>query len=1228
MSKFELLKSLLSQRIFLLDGAMGTMVQSFRLRENDFRGERFASHPKDLKGNNDILVLTKPEIIEKIHYLYLEAGADIIETNTFNANKISQKDYGTENLVYEINYKAVEIAKKTAKVFTEMNPTKPRFVALSIGPTNKTLSISPDVTNPAYRSITFDELVDAYYEQIKGGVDAGADILLVETVFDTLNAKAAIYAIEEYFDNTEQEHLPVIISGTIVDQSGRTLSGQTVEAFYISISHTKNLLAVGLNCALGAKQIRPFLEELSRVAETYVSVYPNAGLPNEFGEYDETPESMSRSLEEFAELGLVNIIGGCCGTTPSHIESFEKIAEKFPPRKIPTRPKYLRLSGLEPLVFTPEINFVNIGERTNISGSRQFAKYITNGEYLKALEIAREQVQNGAQILDINMDEGLLDSAKAIVEFLNLIAADPEIARIPIMLDSSKWNVIESGLKCLQGKGIVNSISLKDGEEEFIRRAKRTLRYGAAVVVMAFDEQGQAVTYEDKIRICQRAYTILVEKVGFPPQDIIFDPNILTIGTGIEEHNTYAVAYIESVRWIKQNLPYARVSGGVSNLSFAFRGNDVVRRAIHSVFLYYAIQAGMDMGIVNPGQLDVYEEIDEQLRQLVENLIFNKTEDATEKLLEYAERFKFSKVSTEQNIEEWRKEPLEHRLKYALVNGINNYLQEDLNEALQKYENPLEIIERPLMDGMNEVGNLFGSGKMFLPQVVKSARVMKQAVAYLEPYIKSKMSKSGNQKTKGKILLATVKGDVHDIGKNIVGLVLSCNNFDIIDLGVMVPAQKIIEQACTNRVDIIGLSGLITPSLDEMVYVAAEMERNKLNIPLLIGGATTSRVHTAVKIAPMYSRPVIWVRDASLSVSVVSSLLNKEVNKSYAEKIEKEYEEIRQNYLNRKELGLIPFEKAKENKYRFDIDKANIVKPKFLGTKHLINFELSEIRRYINWTEFFLAWEMKARFPSIFEHPEYGSEAKRLYDDANHLLDDIIKAKSIKANGAFGIFPANSIGEDIEIYSDERKKGIYGTLHFLRQQTKKTDGTPNLSLADFICPSTNNLIDYIGLFIVTAGIGVEEQEKKFKSEHDDYRAILIKILADRLAEAFAELLHQLVREEFWGYEENQKLTEEDLLKGKYRGIRPAPGYPALPDHTEKTTIFELLNRENKLGVTLSETLMMIPTASVCGIYFAHPESRYFPVGKIDKDQVLDYKQRKGMSLEEVEKWLSPILSYK
>ncbi len=1225
MNKTELLNKLLNERILLLDGAMGTMIQSYRLSEEDFRANKFADHPLNLKGNNDILNLTQPHIIEEIHRNYLLSGADIIETNTFNANKISQKDYLTQDLVYEINFEAARIARKVADEFTTKEPDKPRFVALSVGPTNKTLTLSPDVNNPAYRAITFDELVDAYETQIRGGVDGGVDIILIETVFDTLNAKAAIFAAHNVFSKMGIDPLPIIVSGTIVDASGRTLSGQTVEAFWISISHAENLLAVGLNCALGAKQIKPFLEELSNIATTNVCVYPNAGLPNAMGEYDDSPESMASQIEEFAKNGWVNIVGGCCGTTPEHIRQFSKVIQNLPPRK-PAKPKpYLALSGLDSLVITPESNFINIGERTNVAGSRKFAKLILAGEFESALEIAREQVANGAQMIDINLDEALLDSEKAMATYLNYIATEPDIARVPIMVDSSKWSVIVTALKHIQGKGIVNSISLKDGEEAFIEKAKFIRQFGFAVIVMAFDEDGQAVTYERKIQICKRAYEILTQKVGFPPQDIIFDPNILTIGTGIEEHNNYALAFIEATRWIKENLQHSKVSGGISNLSFAFRGNEPIRRAMHSVFLYHAIRAGLDMGIVNPGQLDVYEEIEPELRNLIEDLIFNRRQDATERLLQYAEKVKDKKAQKQEQTLEWRSKAVEERLKYSLINGINTFLEEDLIEALAKYPDPLEIIEKPLMEGMNEVGDLFGSGKMFLPQVVKSARVMKQAVSFLEPHIQQSLKKNSSTAQKnGKILLATVKGDVHDIGKNIVGVVLSCNNFEIIDLGVMVPAQKIIEEAKKNNVDCIGLSGLITPSLDEMVHVARELEQHRLQVPLLIGGATTSRTHTAVKIAPIYSQPVIHVLDASKSVPVVKNLLDNSTKKDFIEKIRKEYDEIRTNYLAKK-TPLLSFEEAKKNKYVFDPRTAQIVKPRFLGTKHFEDFDLNEIRRFINWSEFFLAWELKGKYPAIFEHPKYGNEAKKLFDDANSLLDKIIEENRFKAKAAFGILPANSIGEDIEVYGNENRNSILTVFCFLRQQSKK-ENARNYCISDFVSPKSSNITDYIGFFVVTI-FGADEIANELKAKKDEFNSIMVKIIADRLAEAFAELLHFLVRTKFWGYEKEKKSIEE-LLSGKYRGIRPAPGYPICPDHTEKKKIFEILDAEQKLGISLTETYLMLPASSVCGFYFAHPKAHYFPVGKIDRDQLLDYKQRKGISTEEAERWLAPILSYK
>ncbi len=1229
MDKINKIKKILEKRIMILDGAMGTMIQNQNLNEEDFRGERFKDHPYDLMGNNDILSITQPEIIKNIHREYFNAGADIVETNTFNGTSISQADYHTEEYVYEINYRAAKIAREVADEFNGTEKDKPRFVAGALGPTNKTLSLSPDVNNPGYRAVTFDQMMNAYYESAKALVEGGADILMIETIFDTLNAKSAIYAVDKVCAEKGID-LPIMISGTIIDQSGRTLSGQTTEAFWISISHTKNLLSVGLNCSLGAKQMRPFVEELSNIANVYLSVYPNAGLPNEMGNYDETPDITSNVLEDFSESGFINLVGGCCGTTPEHIKEISDKIKKYPPRKIKQTEPYLRLSGLEPLVVRPESNFINIGERTNVAGSKKFARLIKEEKYEEALSVARHQVEGGAQVIDINMDEGMIDSETAMTKFLNLIASEPDIAKLPIMLDSSKWSVINAGLKCLQGKGIVNSISLKEGEEEFINHAKEVLRFGAAVIVMAFDEKGQADTYERKISVCERAYKILTEQVGFAPQDIIFDPNILTVATGMEEHNNYAVNYIEATKWIKQNLPLAKVSGGVSNLSFSFRGNNVVREAIHSAFLYHAVKAGMDMGIVNAGQLEVYEEIPKDLLTLVEDVIFNRNNEATEKLIQFAETVK-GKDKKDVVKKEWRNSSVEERIKYSLVKGIVDFIEQDTEEARQKYPKPIDVIEGPLMDGMSVVGDLFGSGKMFLPQVVKSARVMKKSVAYLTPYIEEEKQNVGDTAGAGKVLLATVKGDVHDIGKNIVGVVLSCNSYNVIDLGVMVSADKILQTAIEEEVDIIGLSGLITPSLDEMVHVAKEMERRGFKTPLLIGGATTSRIHTAVKICQNYSGTTIHVLDASKSVPVVSSLLNKDekVNKEFTDNFKKEYTELRENYLTkRKEKILISLEEARNNKLKIDWNSCNTVKPKFTGVQTFKDFPLSEIKKYIDWTPFFLTWEMKGRYPHIFENEKYGKEAKKLFNDANKLLDEIISDKLLTANGVFGIFPSNSVNaDDIEIYSDDERKGAAVTLHSLRQQNKKSGGEPNLALADFIAPKETQVKDYIGAFAVTTGIGLENIVERFEEEHDDYSSILAKAVADRLAEAFAELLHEKVRKEYWGYSGKENLTNEERIKEKYIGIRPAPGYPAQPDHTEKPIIFDLLNVTENTGITLTESLAMFPAASVCGLYFSHPESKYFNVGKLGKDQILDYHRRKGMSVKEIEKWLGSNLNY-
>ena len=1227
-NKLEQLRNILRERILVLDGAMGTMIQQRKLQEEDFRGERFKNHPSDLKGDNDLLSITQPEIIKEIHSAYLQAGADIIETNTFNSTSIAQADYKLEDLVYELNYNAAKIAKETAEKFTKKDPAKPRFVAGALGPTNKTASLSPDVNDPGYRAVTFDQLVDSYHEQIRGLIDGGADILLIETVFDTLNCKTAIYAISDYCEKNNLQ-IPIMISGTIVDLSGRTLSGQTTEAFWISIAHTKNLLSVGLNCSFGARQMRPFIEELSKIANCFVSIYPNAGLPNEMGEYDETAKVTSSILKEFAENNFYNIVGGCCGTTPDHIKAIANMAADFKPRVIPVIEPYLRLSGLEPLVIRPETNFVNIGERTNITGSKKFEKLILSGDYEGALAVARSQVEGGAQVLDVNMDEGLIDSEEAMRKFLNLLQAEPDIAKLPIMIDSSKWSVIESGLKCLQGKSIVNSISLKEGEEVFKDHARKILNFGAAVIVMAFDEKGQGDSLQRRTEICKRAYKILTEEIGFAPQDVIFDPNILTVGTGIEEHNNYAVDYIETVRWIKQNLPLAKVSGGVSNISFSFRGNNVVREAMHSAFLYHAIKAGMDMGIVNAGQLEVYEEIPKDLLVLIEDVLFNRRNDSTERLVEFAESVKQKEKGIVKE-DEWRKESVHERLKHALIKGIVDFIEEDTEEARCQFKKPIDVIEGPLMEGMNVVGDLFGAGKMFLPQVVKSARVMKKAVAYLIPYIEQEKIDSNDTRQAGKVLMATVKGDVHDIGKNIVGVVLGCNNYSVIDLGVMVSAEKILQTAIDEKVDVIGVSGLITPSLDEMVHIAKEMERRGFKLPLLIGGATTSRIHTAVKIAPNYSGTTVHVLDASRSVPVVSNLINPDLNikSNFETETKKEYQRIREDHQKKRAAkSFISLEEARKNKLKIDWSKEEIFKPMKSGITVLKNFSLETLRNYIDWTPFFLTWELKGKYPSIFENEKYGQESKKLFQDANKLLDEIVSKNLFTAHGVAGIFPANSAGDDIEIYSDETRTGVKTVLHTLRSQADKSDNVPNLALADFVAPKDSGKLDYVGAFAVTTGHGVDELVKKYETDHDDYNAIMVKALADRLAEAFAELLHELVRQNYWGYSHDEKLSQEDLIKESYTGIRPAPGYPAQPDHTEKLVIFDLLEVEKNTLIKLTESLAMYPAASVSGLYFAHREAKYFNVGKIGKDQVLDYHKRKGMSLEEVERWLSPILNY-
>jgi 5-methyltetrahydrofolate--homocysteine methyltransferase len=1217
------IKKDLQKRVLVIDGAMGTMIQRYKLQEADYRGERFKHWESDLKGNNDLLVLTQPNIIKEIHKQYILAGADIIETNTFNAQKISLADYHMESLAYEINFEAAKIARKAVK---EIN-REDVYIAGAIGPTNRTLSISPDVNNPGYRAIKWDELVNAYIEQVNGLIDGGVNLLLVETIFDTLNAKAALFAIQSVFEHKNIE-IPIMISGTITDASGRTLSGQTVEAFLNSVSHL-NLLSIGLNCALGAKDMRPYLKELSEKAPFYISAYPNAGLPNQFGEYDETPHHMACQIHDFLESGFVNIVGGCCGTTPEHIKHIAEHARKAKPRVIPKIEPYLRLSGLEALTLRPESNFMNIGERTNVTGSKKFARLILEGKYSEALSVAREQVEGGAQVIDICMDEGMLDAVEAMTTFLNLIAAEPDISRVPIMIDSSKFYVIEAGLKCIQGKGIVNSISLKEGEEEFIRQAKIVKKYGAAAVVMAFDEKGQADTLQRRIEICKRAYDILVNKVNFPPQDIIFDPNIFPVATGMEEHRRNAVDFFEATRWIKQNLPLAKVSGGVSNVSFSFRGNDYVREAIHSAFLYHGIKAGMDMGIVNPSQLQIYDNIDKELLQLVEDVLLDRKDDATEKLISYAEKIKSEKSNTKEKEDKntWRNNSLQERITHSLVKGIDEFVEADMQEALKAYATPLEIIEGPLMAGMNVVGDLFGSGKMFLPQVVKSARVMKKAVAYLQPYIEASKSKDKPSHS-GKILLATVKGDVHDIGKNIVAVVLGCNNYEVIDLGVMVPAEKILEIARKENVDIIGLSGLITPSLDEMVHVAKEMERQNFNIPLLIGGATTSKVHTAVKVEPNYTKgPVVHVLDASRSVPVVGSLLSKE-KEQFILVIGEEYAKMREHYSKHKDAKkYISIAEARKNKFKIEWNKNDVVTPKFLGIKVFDDIELSILKNYIDWTPFFQTWELAGKFPNILEDEVVGVEAKKLYHDASEMLNKIIREKWLTTKAVIGLFPANSVNDDdIEIYANEDRTQVIAVNHNLRQQTHKSEAANNMCLSDFIAPKESGIKDYMGAFVVTAGIGIEKWIEKFEKEHDDYSSIMIKALADRLAEALAEYMHEQVRKKYWAYASNENLDNESLIKEEYIGIRPAPGYPACPDHTEKITLFNLLNA-NQIGVSLTESLAMYPASSVSGWYFAHPQAKYFGLGKIEKDQVEDIAKRKNKSIEEMEKWLSPILNY-
>ncbi|MBC6699877.1 methionine synthase [Hymenobacter sp. BT190] len=1218
------LHDILRQRVLILDGAMGTMIQRHTLTEEDFRGTRFADHPKPLRGNNDLLSLTRPDIIRGIHDEYFAAGADMVETNTFSGTTIAQADYALEHIVYELNYESARLARESADAFTALTPDKPRFVAGAVGPTNRTASLSPDVNRPGFRAVTFDELATAYLEQVRGLVDGGSDALLIETIFDTLNAKAALYAVQKFFDEGGKV-VPVMISGTITDASGRTLSGQTVEAFWNSIRHLP-LLSVGLNCALGADQLKVYIKELSRIADVHISAYPNAGLPNAFGGYDESAQEFAGVVEGYLADGLVTVVGGCCGTTPQHIGELARLAEKYAPRTLPEVPKATRLSGLEPFGVYPDSLFVNVGERCNVTGSRAFARLIRTGNYEQALQVARDQVEGGAQVIDVNMDEGMLDSEQAMTTFLNLIASEPEISRVPVMIDSSKWSVLEAGLKCVQGKSIVNSISLKEGEDVFRQRARTVRQYGAAVVVMAFDENGQADNYEKRIEICRRSYDILVNEVGFPAEDIIFDPNILTVGTGMEEHRNYALDFIEAVRWIKANLPGALTSGGVSNISFSFRGNDVVREAMHSAFLYHAIRAGLDMGIVNPSQLAVYDEVPQDLLELVEDVLLNRRPDATERLVDFADTVK-QKDKVEVVADAWRSLPVKERLQHALVKGITEFIDQDTEEVRQLVNRPLEVIEGPLMAGMNVVGDLFGAGKMFLPQVVKSARVMKKAVAYLEPYLLAD-KQSGDRQTAGKILLATVKGDVHDIGKNIVGVVLACNNFDIVDLGVMVPLERILDEAQKQQVDVIGLSGLITPSLDEMVYVAQEMEKRGLKTPLLIGGATTSRLHAAVKIAPNYSGPIVHVNDASRSVGVAAALLGS-ADAEYARTVREEYRQLREDYAGRqREKNYLTIEAARENGFKADWKTTPIVKPTFLGTKALEDYDLAELAEYIDWTPFFQTWELKGRYPRILEDPNVGEAATQLFNDAQKMLRQIIDEKLLTARAVIGFWPANTVGHDtVQVFTDDTRQAVATEFFTLRQQSEKAEGVPNLAFSDFVAPLETGRQDYIGGFAVTAGIGIEKHLERFEAEHDDYSSILMKALADRLAEAFAERLHQRVREEFWGYDPAENLSNEDLIQEKYKGVRPAPGYPGCPDHTEKITLFNLLDAETATGIRLTENLAMYPASSVSGLYYAHPDSRYFGLGRIGQDQVADMAQRKHMPLPELERWLMPNLNY-
>ncbi len=1224
--RVDLLRTLLKERILVLDGAMGTMIQQYDLKEDDFRGGRYADHPTSLKGDNDLLSVTQPDVIEAIHRAYVTAGADIIETNTFSANSISQADYGMESVVREMNLASARLARRVVDDSTATDGARVVFVAGSIGPTNRTASISPDVNDPAFRNITFDQLAAAYYEQVDALVEGGVDILLVETIFDTLNAKAAIYAIRNLLHDRAAD-IPIVISGTITDASGRTLSGQTTEAFWYSICHS-DPLAVGLNCALGAAELRPHIEELSALADAYVSCHPNAGLPDQFGEYRQSPDQMAEILGEFAEAGFLNLVGGCCGTTPDHTAALAAAVAGVAPRMIPAIEPRLRLSGLEPLVFRPDTLFVNIGERTNVTGSRRFAELIQREDYETGLEVARQQVENGAQMIDVNMDEGLLDSKAAMVRFLNLVATEPDISKVPIVIDSSAWDVIEAGLKCIQGKGVVNSISLKEGEAAFIEHARRVRQYGAAVIVMAFDEIGQADTVERKVEICSRAYRILTDQVGFPPQDIILDPNIFAVATGIEEHNQYAMAYLDAVAVIKETLPYACVSGGVSNLSFAFRGNSTVREAMHSAFLYHAVNAGMDMGIVNAGQLTVYDDIPQELLIAVEDVLFDRRPDATEHLTRLANTLSGT-VSKQQPELQWRTEPVDKRLVHALVNGIVDFIEEDIDEARRQSERPIQVIEGPLMDGMNAVGDLFGSGKMFLPQVVKSARVMKKAVAFLVPFIERGQSTVRLQDAPaGRLVLATVRGDVHDIGKNIVSVVLGCNGYEIIDLGVMVPASRILEAAQQEQADAIGLSALITPSLDEMVHVAKELERRKLEIPLLIGGATTSRLHTAVKIAPHYSGPTIHVSDASRSVGVLSKLLRPGERDRYVDEVRDQYTALRESHGDlASERRCISLQEARRRRFDLDWKRYDPPRPRQLGVQVFSNVPIDSLEHYIDWSPFFRVWQLKGHYPEILDDPVVGSEARTLLDDGRTLLRSIVRQKLLTARAVIGLFPANAVGDDIELYTNEARHTILTTVRNLRQQTAKPPGRFNLCLSDFVAPKATGISDYLGAFAVTAGIGVQNLCETFERDQDDYGSIMSKALADRLAEALAEQMHERVRKEIWAYASQEGFTNEELLRESYFGIRPAPGYPACPDHTEKRTLFELLDVTANTSVVLTDSYAMWPAASVCGWYFSHPRSMYFGLGKINRDQVEEYAHRKGLSVAEVERWLAPNLAY-